>query len=501
MSNAKLRMRRLVLSISIAIMVILNMALLVYPLWYFVDFIQLKIVSPYTIHTHGEKIKGIDIKPPFPIPSDVDPDDLPYKLPDPYRNHFHNVNLTLPCDSSMILFSYSANSSVDVLIFRKYDMFEAFMNLSGPSHLIFFNDTQTALFMEYPMDRSTVIISDTLFASRFFTTKLVNETDGKYPHALYQSGGNSTNVTRLECEWYENTITLYIVFRKLITQTEYLSIDYWYWLEYDDNRGFLKFNIALIFLMIILVLDTIYFLNLKSCLRLTEVSEIGKGPNFLERLDKFIALETCLCFAWCVEIKKKIKRKNHSSLTRSYSSSDNLCTTSRGANIVFKDLSYISFTGRTILYPISAEIECGKLTAVIGKSGSSKTTFVNTLCRRASHGIQLGQVLVDGQEISLETSKIIGFVPQDDVMASDLTVSETIEFSLRYRKNSEFSQNKVLRTLEKLGLLHVKDSPISRISGGERRRTSIGIEIVNDTPVLICKYYGNCTLTFIVDGT
>ncbi|EFC48305.1 predicted protein, partial [Naegleria gruberi] len=141
-------------------------------------------------------------------------------------------------------------------------------------------------------------------------------------------------------------------------------------------------------------------------------------------------------------------------------------------------------TDKVILYPTTGILKAGKLTAVMGQSGSSKSTFCNVLCGRASHGIQKGKVLINGNSFSGNTNNLVGFVTQDDIMSPHLTVKETLEFSCKIRKNKKNSE-KVEGVMQKLGITKVQNSQTSVISGGEKRRTSIGIEMVADTPIYI----------------
>ncbi|KAG2375292.1 hypothetical protein C9374_009915 [Naegleria lovaniensis] len=469
--NYKKRLVSLILTNGVLLVV--NLLFLIYPVWYFVDFISSKITISHSILSHGQKIRDLEYKPPTPLPSKLGPY---IKIPDPYRNHFQNVNVTLPCESSMILLSFSANASIDVLVFRHVEMFEAYMNLSSPSHLHYLNETTLSLLREYPLDRSTIMISDNSFASRFFSTKIYDSnTSVVDSHELCKNG----------------TFEIYLVFRKLITQQEYISIDFWYWLEYQDNRGFFKFNVAILFVLFMMLFNTIYLLNAKSLLRLLPALSGGDAHStFSERLKNFLSLDTCLCYDWCLPSRPRNRGRIHALASggRFMSEEDTLnehLSPPRAESISFHELAFTSFTGKEILHPISGEIAAGRLTAIVGKSGSSKSTFINTLCRRASHGLQSGKVFVSDKEITRETCQMIGFVPQDDIIASDITVREALEFSLRYRKRRQFSSQHIIDTLGKLGLLHVQHSLVSEISGGERRRTSIGIEIVNDTPILI----------------
>lgn len=106
-----------------------------------------------------------------------------------------------------------------------------------------------------------------------------------------------------------------------------------------------------------------------------------------------------------------------------------------------------------------------------------------------------GKVKVNGQEEDGLTKyqKLIGFVPQDDVMIRTLSVRDNISFSAGYRLPADLSEEEVTKrvneTIDVLGISHVQHSIIGDertrgISGGQRKRVNIGIELVTDPSVL-----------------
>lgn len=132
----------------------------------------------------------------------------------------------------------------------------------------------------------------------------------------------------------------------------------------------------------------------------------------------------------------------------------------------------------------------------MGPSGGGKSSFLTTLAGKASYGDVTGSVWVNGQPGSLtdpEYKHLVGFVPQDDIMMRDLTVEENIEFAALTRLPASWSQERKLAfadgVIRILGLEDVRESLIGDettrgISGGQRKRVNIGIEMAAD-PCLI----------------
>ena len=142
---------------------------------------------------------------------------------------------------------------------------------------------------------------------------------------------------------------------------------------------------------------------------------------------------------------------------------------------------------RTILNNLSGSVARGEFVAVLGASGSGKTTLLNVLSGRLSgKGHIDGTVLYQGAERRASTWKrTVAFVEQDDALLANLTVRETIAYSAKLRLPSkqfdkQAKQTRIEETLEMLRLEECADGRIGSgvtrgISGGERKRTSIGV--------------------------
>ncbi|KAL6719027.1 hypothetical protein ACLMJK_003262 [Lecanora helva] len=153
------------------------------------------------------------------------------------------------------------------------------------------------------------------------------------------------------------------------------------------------------------------------------------------------------------------------------------------------DFSQLSFqpkgSTKPILSQISGHISNGSLTGIMGGSGAGKSTFVNVLMGKSTH--TGGSVKVNGLAAKMKQyKKIIGYVPQDDVVLPELTVRENVLHSARIRLPSNWSdkeiQNHTDAVIDCLELSHVKDSLVGSvakpvISGGQRKRVSIGMEL------------------------
>ena len=142
---------------------------------------------------------------------------------------------------------------------------------------------------------------------------------------------------------------------------------------------------------------------------------------------------------------------------------------------------------------ISGEVKSGEMVGIIGSSGAGKSTLLNILSGRVNIGTIKGQILANGQPRDPNNwLKQCNVVEQDDMFYETQTVYEAIRFSanLRLPKQSQESKDKqVKKTIEELGIINVTNSKIGSalrrgISGGERKRTSIGVELVTNPYLL-----------------
>jgi ABC-type multidrug transport system ATPase subunit/pSer/pThr/pTyr-binding forkhead associated (FHA) protein/ABC-type multidrug transport system permease subunit len=134
---------------------------------------------------------------------------------------------------------------------------------------------------------------------------------------------------------------------------------------------------------------------------------------------------------------------------------------------------------RTILQPTYLSVAPGEFVALIGASGSGKTTLLKTLA-----GVKdpsAGQVLVGADPVDLRLTEV-GYVPQTDVLHDRLTVRETLMYTARLRLPSDTSRAECVvaadEVLEELRLGEHAGTLVGRLSGGQRKRLSCGVELV-----------------------
>ncbi|KAJ3417122.1 hypothetical protein HDV05_006981 [Chytridiales sp. JEL 0842] len=166
----------------------------------------------------------------------------------------------------------------------------------------------------------------------------------------------------------------------------------------------------------------------------------------------------------------------------------------RGATITFDKISYTIPSGRTVISDVSGSAPAGKVLAIMGPSGAGKSTFLDIIAGKSKSGKVGGTVLIDGQKVSKTLLRsLVAYVDQDDLMLPTLTVRETIMFSANLRLPECISlyekKARVEEVLHMLGLAHVGNTVVGGngkrgISGGERRRVSIGVELVTSPSVL-----------------
>ncbi|XP_018443955.1 ABC transporter G family member 23 [Raphanus sativus] len=189
----------------------------------------------------------------------------------------------------------------------------------------------------------------------------------------------------------------------------------------------------------------------------------------------------------------------YSSASSSFSSSP-LPTPNR-YSLTVANLSY-TIHHVTILKSVTFTTQPSKLLAVVGPSGTGKSTLLKIISGRVSH-----KALDPSSTISINNSRIInnnnnqqlrrlcGFVPQDDDLLPLLTVKETLMYSAKFSLRDSTAKEKEERVeslLRDLGLVQVQDSFVGEgdeedrgVSGGERKRVSIAVEMIRDPPILL----------------
>jgi ABC-type multidrug transport system ATPase subunit/uncharacterized tellurite resistance protein B-like protein len=160
-----------------------------------------------------------------------------------------------------------------------------------------------------------------------------------------------------------------------------------------------------------------------------------------------------------------------------------------------RDISFKFKNGRLGLRDVNLAEESGNLIALMGASGAGKSTLLHVL--NGSEKPSMGSVLINGIDIHRNPDNVegvIGFVPQDDLLIEDLTVYENLYFAAKLcfsDKSEKDIDALVVKVLEDLGLEETRDlkvgSPLQKtISGGQRKRLNIGLELLREPAVLFC---------------
>ncbi len=140
-----------------------------------------------------------------------------------------------------------------------------------------------------------------------------------------------------------------------------------------------------------------------------------------------------------------------------------------------------------ILDNVSLEIAPSRFVGIIGPSGAGKSSLLHAVSGLSKP--DTGQVLTDGTDVYAKGAlPSFGFVPQEDIVHPELTVIEALRFSARLRLPKGTPkieiQKLLLQTMDQLGLRNRADTPIGRLSGGQRKRVSVGVELLAKPSVL-----------------
>lgn len=134
---------------------------------------------------------------------------------------------------------------------------------------------------------------------------------------------------------------------------------------------------------------------------------------------------------------------------------------------------------------ISLNIKPGEFVAIIGGSGAGKTTFMN--CISGYNRATTGQVLVNGEDLysNYEVLKsIIGYVPQRDIVYDNLTLRNMLDYAARLRMPKDTTQaernKRVQEVIDRIELTGREDFLIKDLSGGQKKRASIAVELLSD---------------------
>lgn len=169
--------------------------------------------------------------------------------------------------------------------------------------------------------------------------------------------------------------------------------------------------------------------------------------------------------------------------------------------LTWEDVSYVVGSAaagdeRTLLHRVSGYVQSGEMLAILGPSGAGKTTLLDILAQRktAAMGRLSGTVCVNGAPVDpVRFRRENGYVQQEDLTHSYVTVEEAVRFSATLRTPPTVSSadidERVTRVLQRLGLHHLRHRCIGSalvrgISGGERKRCAVAAEMVTAPAIL-----------------
>jgi ABC-type multidrug transport system ATPase subunit/pSer/pThr/pTyr-binding forkhead associated (FHA) protein len=150
------------------------------------------------------------------------------------------------------------------------------------------------------------------------------------------------------------------------------------------------------------------------------------------------------------------------------------------------DRATVRIDSKTLLDGVSVALEPGTLTAIVGQSGAGKSTLLSVLSGQRQ--VDSGHVELNGEPVR-NRRKDIGVVPQADLVHGDLTVYEALTDAAALRLPADLPFDDIRAAAEatstELELDEHTSTRIARLSGGQRKRVSVGVELTGDPGVLL----------------
>jgi len=154
-----------------------------------------------------------------------------------------------------------------------------------------------------------------------------------------------------------------------------------------------------------------------------------------------------------------------------------------------RDVSVGQGVVKRILNDITLQVGVGEFVGILGPSGAGKSTLLKAICGHTAP--DSGCVFLNETPMYRSYDmfrSVIGYVPQDDILHSELSVEKSLEYVARLRLPHDIDSQQrskiVQTTMEALGLSNVRKNTIEQLSGGQRKRVSIGAELITRPSVL-----------------
>ncbi len=170
-----------------------------------------------------------------------------------------------------------------------------------------------------------------------------------------------------------------------------------------------------------------------------------------------------------------------------------LSTNKTKIRLVAKDIEFRYKNSHNGLKKVSLELKSGQFVGIMGGSGVGKSTFLNILTGK--YPIDAGKITINGYDIHTDKKKLdglIGYVPQDDLLIEELTVYQNLYYNAKLcfstYSNQQLDQE-VNKILKELGLFDSRNlkvgDPLNKfISGGQRKRLNIALELIRKPSIL-----------------
>ncbi|XP_056642236.1 ATP-binding cassette sub-family G member 4-like isoform X1 [Diorhabda sublineata] len=167
-------------------------------------------------------------------------------------------------------------------------------------------------------------------------------------------------------------------------------------------------------------------------------------------------------------------------------------------DLSFENITFVSTSwsitkfkkeSKKILHGVSGQFKAGELSVIMGPSGAGKSTLLNVLAGFITKGstgtVKLNDVVRDN---SPRYRKLSAYIPQDEQLRMALTAKEAMTFAvhlkLGYLVSNEYKLKQVSKVLQMLGLDLCQHTLTSRLSGGQRKRLAVALELLSNPPIL-----------------